>query len=226
MLAENIKTVREKVEAACRAVGRTNDVRILAAVKTVPPERILELKRYGIDTIGENRVSEFTEKYPALAGQFDMHFIGALQTNKVGKIVGRVSLIHSVDRPSLVDELDRKSAQLGICTNILLEVNVGREASKSGVFPEQFDALAAYALTKPALRLKGVMSVLPIAAPDELYGQVRSLYKRLQTLTDGIDTLSMGMSGDYETAIRHGANLIRIGSALFGKRVYEVQKNV
>lgn len=221
MLAENVKAVREKVDAACRAAGRTNDVRILAAVKTVPPERILELKLCGIDTIGENRVSEFVEKYPALADQFDIHFIGGLQTNKVGKVVGRASLIQSVDRPSLVDELDKKSAQLGIRSNILLEVNIGREASKSGVLPERFDELAAYALAKPALQVKGVMSVLPIGAPDELYAQVRALYARLQGLTDGVDTLSMGMSGDYERAIRHGSNLIRIGSALFGKRIYQ-----
>lgn len=226
MLIDNVRLVREKVAAACAAAGRTNDVRILAAVKTVPPARILELKDCGIDLIGENRVQELTEKYPALKNRFEMHFIGALQTNKVGKVLDKVTLVHSLDRPALADELDRRARLLGIRARALVEVNIGGEPTKSGVREEDFFRLVEYAGQKEHLDICGVMSVLPVGAPEELYERVRLLYERLQAQCPGADILSMGMSGDYETAVKHGANLIRIGTALFGKRTYEVENNV
>lgn len=226
MLIDNVRLVREKVAAACAAAGRTNDVRILAAVKTIPPERILELKDCGIDLIGENRVQELVEKYLALKNRFEMHFIGALQTNKVSKVLDKVTLVHSLDRPALADELDRRARLSGTRAAALVEVNIGGEPTKSGVREADFFRLVEYAGQKEHLDIRGVMSVLPVGAPEELYERVRTLYERLQAQCPGADTLSMGMSGDYETAVKHGANLIRIGTALFGKRTYEVENNV
>ncbi len=226
MLADNVCKIREKVERACASTGRQDEVRILAAVKTVPPEKIIGLRECGIDLIGENRVQELVEKYPALKGKFEMHFIGALQTNKVSKVLDKVTLIHSLDRASLADEIDRHARAAGKRAGVLIEINAGGELSKSGVSPDGFMGFAEYALSKQNLSVRGVMSVLPIGAPEGMYENVRELYEKLRSVCPQADILSMGMSGDFETAVKHGSNLIRIGSALFGKRIYEVEKNV
>ena len=202
-MRDEINNLFARIEQVKRSCGITRDVTVVAATKTVPPERINELPQYGIE----------------------WHFIGALQTNKVKYIVDKVSLIHSVDREALADEIDRQAAKRGLTTNVLVEINIGGEESKSGVSKHTAKALIDYVASKPNLRLRGVMSVLPVGAPDEMYVEL-SGYGSYANEKYGADVISAGMSGDYEKAIRFGANMIRPGSAIFGKRNYtEMRKN-
>ena len=202
-MRDEINNLFARIEQVKRSCGITRDVTVVAATKTVPPERINELPQHGIE----------------------WHFIGALQTNKVKYIVDKVSLIHSVDREALADEIDRQAAKRGLTTNVLVEINIGGEESKSGVSKHTAKALIDYVASKPNLRLRGVMSVLPVGAPDEMYVEL-SGYGSYANEKYGADVISAGMSGDYEKAIRFGANMIRPGSAIFGKRNYtEMRKN-
>ena len=216
MLKESVEAVTADIDRICSAEGiDRSGIRILAATKTVTPERINMLPGLGITLAGENRVQEFIEKKDSVHG-IDWHFIGALQTNKAKHVVGNVSLIHSVDRESLADEIERLSAARGITSDVLLEVNMGGEESKSGVSPQRLDELFEYVSAKPHVRVRGLMSVLPIGAKESLYDDLYTLYSKRRA---GLfDTLSAGMSGDYPTAIKHGANLVRLGSIIFGKR--------
>lgn len=223
-MRDEINNLFARIEQVKRSCGITRDVTVVAATKTVPPERINELPQYGITIAGENRVQELLEKYDGVHG-IEWHFIGALQTNKVKYIVDKVSLIHSVDREALADEIDRQAAKRGLTANVLVEINIGGEDSKSGVSKHTAKALIDYVASKPNLRLRGVMSVLPVGAPDEIYVEL-SGYGSYANEKYGADVISAGMSGDYEKAIRFGANMIRPGSAIFGKRNYtEMRKN-
>lgn len=223
-MRDEINNLFARIEQVKRSCGITRDVTVVAATKTVPPERINELPQYGITIAGENRVQELLEKYDRVHG-IEWHFIGVLQTNKVKYIVDKVSLIHSVDREALADEIDRQAAKRGLTANVLVEINIGGEESKSGVSKHTAKALIDYVASKPNLRLRGVMSVLPVGAPDEMYVEL-SGYGSYANEKYGADVISAGMSGDYEKAIRFGANMIRPGSAIFGKRNYtEMRKN-
>lgn len=216
MLKEKIEAINESIESVCLKEGIDKEsIKILAATKTVSAERINRLPSCGITLAGENRVQEFIDKKDSVHG-LTWHFIGALQTNKAKFVVGAVELIHSVDRISLVDEIERLSQKRGTVSDILLEVNVGREESKSGISPDELDALYDYCLGYAHIRVRGLMSVLPIGAPEKMYERLCELYLRKKG--GAFDTLSAGMSGDYLTAIKHGANLVRLGSAIFGKR--------
>lgn len=216
-MRKEIEAVYESIEKACLDCGADKSkIQVLAATKTVSCERINELPSCGITLAGENRVQEFTEKYDKVRG-ITWDFIGALQTNKVKYLMGKTRLIHSLDRHSLADELDRQSGKLGIVTDALIEVNVGGEQSKSGVGAGGFDELYEYCLSKKNLRIKGVMSVMPKDARENLYDAVYELFRKKESAT--FDTLSVGMSGDYLTAIKHGSNLVRLGSIIFGKRI-------
>jgi hypothetical protein len=216
LLKEKIAEIKRSIDDVCAECGiERSGVKILAATKTVEPSRINLLPDCGITLAGENRVSEFVEKRDFVKG-IDWHFIGALQTNKVKHVVGKVSLIHSVDRESLADEIDRLSKKAAIVSDVLIEVNVGEEASKSGVLPEGLDKLCDYCAQKSNMRVRGFMSVLPKDADERLYEKLYNLYAVRRG--GAFDTLSAGMSGDYITAIRHGANLVRLGSIIFGQR--------
>lgn len=221
-MREEIERIRASVEECKRKYSVTQEVTIIPASKTVSAERVNELKEYGITVAGENRVQELLEKYDKVSG-IEWHLIGALQTNKVKYIIDKVKLIHSVDRESLVDEIEKQASKRGICVDVLVEINVGEEESKSGVSSEKAKALMEYVVTKTHVRLRGIMSVLPINAPDSLYQKMQE-FSRYATEKYGASVLSMGMSGDYEKAIRYGSNMIRIGSAIFGKRIYQQEK--
>lgn len=223
-MRDEINKLFERIENVKREFGITQDITVVAATKTVSPERINELPSFGITIAGENRVQELLDKYDKVHG-VDWHFIGALQTNKVKYIVDKVSLIHSVDRKSLADEIDRQAAKHNLVVNVLVEINVGGETSKSGVSPDVAKNLIDYVAAKTNVELKGVMSVLPVGAPDELYIKLAEFGKYANEKY-GAMIISAGMSGDYEKAIRFGANLIRPGSAIFGKRNYtEIRNN-
>lgn len=218
-MREKIAEVMRRVAAAKERSGSDRNITVIAATKTVEPERIAALPEYGITVAGENRVQELLEKYDKVSG-VEWHLIGALQTNKVKYIIDKVRLIHSVDRVSLVDEIERQAAKRSLIAEILVEINIGGEESKSGVSPDEALSLMEYAASQPHIRLRGVMSVLPIGADDELYEKMRG-FSLVAAEKYGATVLSMGMSGDYERAIEHGANMIRVGSAIFGQRIYQ-----
>jgi len=227
-LIANLRRVRENIAKACQRVGRpTDSVRLLGATKTKPPTVLRWAYEAGLKLFGENRVQEFLKKWEELRDLPDIewHFIGRLQSNKVKYIIDKVRLIHSVDRPSLVDELQKRATKKGIeKVDVLLEVNVGGEETKGGVSPEEAPQLLEYILKNaPALRVKGLMTIPPYREDPE---EVRPYFARLRELRDKLaeefnlelPELSMGMSHDYEVAVEEGATIVRVGSAIFGER--------
>lgn len=226
-LEENYKRIRAELEDAAAASGRRPDeVTLLAATKTVPVEVINHGIALGIRHIGENRVQELCEKYDRYAPA-DLQFIGHLQTNKVRQIIDKVSMIQSVGSGRLAQEISRQAEKAGRVMDILIEVNIGREENKSGVLPEALPELVSEAASLPGVRVRGLMAIPPAGA--EKADTIRFFSRMTQYFIDmknkrsdnvTMDYLSMGMSADFADAIRAGANLVRVGSALFGPRVY------
>lgn len=220
---ENYKNVMSRLETALEESGRNvQDVLVIGASKTMPLERILFVRdNTGVKIFGENRVQELLEKYTP---DVRWHFIGQLQTNKVKYIVDKVELIHSVDRLSLLQEIDRQAKKHGKVQDILIEVNIGGEEKKGGVAPAEVIDFAKEVDKYSSVRLKGLMSVLPNVEKEALnafYLQLSKLYDTLkQTRLDNADIryLSAGMSNDYDVAVKYGANIVRLGRALFGER--------
>lgn len=220
---ENYKNAMSRLETALEESGRSKkDVLVIGASKTMPLERILFVRdNTDVKIFGENRVQELLEKYTP---DVRWHFIGQLQTNKVKYIVDKVELIHSVDRLSLLQEIDRQAKKHGKVQDILIEVNIGGEEKKGGVAPAEVIDFAKEVDKYPSVRLKGLMSVLPNVEKDALdafYLQLSKLYDTLkQTRLDNADIryLSAGMSNDYDVAVKYGANIVRLGRALFGER--------
>lgn len=213
-IKRNIQTVMSNVARA--AAGAS--VAVVAATKTVPPEVINVAIDCGITDIGENRVQEYLQKVDAVKPA-KWHFIGTLQTNKAKYLVGSVPLIQSVNSAALVDEISRLASLRGITQDVLLEVNVACEDSKTGAALDTAYELAEYADRAKGVLLCGLMSVPPKSASDEVYRKIRDLYDGLRKNRKDFSILSVGMSGDYERAIEFGSNMVRIGSALFGKRM-------
>lgn len=220
---ENYKNAMSRLETALEESGRSiKDVLVIGASKTMPLERILFVRdNTDVKIFGENRVQDFLEKYTP---DVRWHFIGQLQTNKVKYIVDKVELIHSVDRLSLLQEIDRQAKKHGKVQDILIEVNIGGEEKKGGVAPAEVIDFAKEVDKYPSVRLKGLMSVLPNVEKEALnafYLQLSKLYDTLkQTRLDNADIryLSAGMSNDYDVAVKYGANIVRLGRALFGER--------
>ena len=228
-IRENIQQIRTKMDAAALAAGRDpKEILLCAASKMNDAERVQEAVRGGVDCCGENRVQELTEKQPkgAYTGK-PVHFIGHLQTNKVGKVVGAVDLIQSVDRPELLAAIDKEARKKGVIQDILLEVNIGAEASKSGYTPEEAVETAAHMADFPGVHLRGLMAIPPISQNP---GDNRKYFAQMANLFVDIDRkkydnvsmvcLSMGMSDDFEDAIAEGSTMVRIGTAIFGARNY------
>ena len=233
VITENVLLAKRTIAEAAAEAGRdASEVRLLAATKMNGPEAIREAVAAGVDICAENRVQEFLEKNAMNAySGCDVHFIGHLQRNKVKYLVGAVSLIHSVDSESLLSEIDRRAAALGIVQDVLLEVNIGGEASKSGAAPEALEELLLYAGRCSALRVKGLMAIPPV---ETIPGANRNYFLRMNELFVDIRRkkydnvlmaeLSMGMSSDYEEAVRCGATIVRLGTAIFGPRNYDKQE--
>ena len=223
-MLERLSGIRKKIAAACEASGRSTDaVTLMAVTKTVDPVLINAAFDAGVTVLGENRVQEFLSKRDQYRPGADVQFIGHLQTNKVKQIIDKVSLIHSVDSQHLADAVNKAAAAAGIIMPVLIEVNIGGEDSKSGVDPDAAEALLRYVQQLPNLRADGLMTIPPPLTDEteqnRVFGEMRHLYDALRAQTP-LHILSMGMSGDYEAAIRNGATLVRIGSALFGARIY------
>ena len=223
-LEENIRRVKENIALAAREAGRDpGEITLVAATKTQTDETIRAAIAGGVTVCGENRVQEMTVHLDgdSYAGA-ELHFIGHLQTNKVKQVVGRVDLIESVDSLRLLEAIDRQAAALAICQDVLLEVNIAGEESKSGAAPEELEALVRKALELPNVRLRGLMAIPPAGDSRQFFREMHQLFvdikRKMSHNENDINCLSMGMSGDYMDAVREGATLVRVGTALFGPR--------
>lgn len=223
MLRSRYEGIRAAADAASE--GRYAPPKIIAVTKTHPAEDILPLSALGLTDIGENRAQEIQEKYPALQGKFQIHCIGRLQTNKVKGIIEKVCLIQSVDRLHLAQEIDRQAQRIGRVMPVLLQVSPVGEAQKGGMPPEEVRPFLETARHLPGLHVEGLMAVMPKSTDEaylsSLFAQMRTLFDRLrEEAPQGVEMkeLSMGMSGDYLLAARHGATMLRLGSALMGPR--------
>ncbi|WP_305041953.1 YggS family pyridoxal phosphate-dependent enzyme [Geoalkalibacter sp.] len=225
-IAANLHAIQAEITAACRRANRDpRQVRLVAVSKTKPAALIDEAHAAGQPLFGESYVQEFIDKVDAVRGAADWHFIGHLQSNKVKYLRGRVGMIHSVDRLSLAEEINRQWARLGRAVDVLVQVNLGDEDSKSGVAPDDAVDLVRALAALPHLRVRGLMCLPPFFDDAE---QVRPFFRRLRELAAAIaaqripgvsmDELSMGMSHDFVVAIEEGATLVRIGTAIFGER--------
>ncbi len=228
-IEHNLDAINEKIEKAALKSGRKReDIRLMAVTKTVDPVFINFALDYGIDLIGENRVQELLRKKPDLhLDGVEKHLIGHLQTNKAGQIVGEVDMIESVDSLKIAKEIAKQSLKKGITTDVLLEINIGEEESKTGFSKTEFFENLHEISEIGAINIKGLMTIPPICNNEaELCKFFENIYgifvdikaKKLDNMTMSI--LSMGMSGDYEQAILCGSNLVRIGSSIFGPRIY------
>lgn len=228
-MAEAVAKIRETMAAAAKAAGRDPaEVRLCAACKTRTVEEVRYSADLPIDLFGENHVQELVEKTDANAYNGKPgHFIGHLQTNKVNKVVGRAALIQSVDSTRLLDKIDAAAARLGLVQDILVEINIGEEASKSGVDADSLFPLLEAAAAREHIRLRGLMAIPPADADDtetrRFFAQMRELLARADARhydRAQMDILSMGMSHDYAAAIAEGATIVRVGTAIYGARDY------
>ena len=219
--------IEERVKELLDRLGKGNGlgeaVTLIGATKTRTPEEINRAIRAGLADIGENKVQEFRDKYDLIQGA-RRHFIGHLQTNKVKYLIGKVYLIHSVDRDDLAREIAARSVSAGVTTSVLLQINIGNEETKGG-YPLS-EGYAAYERWKgqKGLCIKGFMAMLPAQGEREylceLCDNMRALYERAKREDKNIEYLSMGMSGDWELCLERGANAVRLGTAIFGDRDY------
>ena len=229
MIHENVQTIRTAMAPAAEAAGRDpKEILLCAATKMNDADAVRQAVAAGVDCCGENRVQELLEKQPQGAYEgVPVHFIGHLQTNKVKQVVGRVDCIQSVDRLPLLECIQKEAAKQGIVQDILLEVNVGGEASKSGFTVEEAAAVAARMGEFPAVHLRGLMAIPPISQNPgdncKFFAQMRNLFvdiKGKKCDNVSMDCLSMGMSDDFTDAIAEGSTMIRVGTAIFGARNY------
>jgi pyridoxal phosphate enzyme (YggS family) len=225
-ITDNIKKIQERIAAVCQSCGRNaEDVRLVAVSKKKPAANIAAAVTAGQTLFGESYVQECVAKVDSVKVTAEWHFIGALQSNKVKYLRGKVSMIHSVDRLSLAKEIDRQWGKDDACVDILIQVNLGEEESKSGTTASALIALVKQVAKLKHIRIKGLMALPPWEANSE---QVRPYFRQLRELAEQIDALalpnvtmkelSMGMSHDFEVAIEEGSTLVRVGTAIFGAR--------
>ncbi len=221
---ENLCIIRERAgEAFAKYRSPEDKVRIMAVTKTVSPEAVNHAISLGIDLLGENRVQEYLSKKDVYDKSAEVHFIGSLQSNKVKYIVDSVTMIHSVDSLRLGEVISRQAVSHGKVIDILCEVNIGGEDSKSGVSPSEVGNLIEQLAQLDGIRIKGLMTIPPPSDSDIFLGRMKELFDRTAEEKKSIvsmDTLSMGMTHDYAEAIKYGSNIVRIGTGLFGARNY------
>ena len=233
-IAENVARIRAELNAAAVSCGRDpKQIQLCAATKMNDADAVRQAIAAGVDCCGENRVQELTAKLAQNAYEgAPVHFIGHLQTNKVKQVVGKVDLIQSVDSERLLRAIDKEAAKQGIVQKILLEVNIGEEASKSGFRAEDIPEVVEKAGEFPNICIKGLMAIPPIG---ENNGETQKFFQKMFDLSVDIrnkiddnvkvDCLSMGMSGDFPEAIRAGSTMIRVGTAIFGPRNYAMDSS-
>lgn len=221
---ENYKRIIYNMQEAAAKYRKSDEkINLMAVTKTVDPAAVNHAIGLGVSLLGENRVQEYTAKKDFYNKKAQVHFIGHLQTNKVKYIIDSVSVIQSVDSLKLAQEIDRHAGRIGKTQDILIEVNIGGEESKSGIDKGALDELIYSASELENIRIKGLMAIPPIENSEKFLYEMQKLYvdiseKNIQSIN--MEYLSMGMSGDYEDAIKYGSNIIRIGRGLFGPRNY------
>lgn len=229
-ISNNVSDIKRKIETAAKVSGRNyEDILLLGVTKTVDVERIKILMDCGIKSLGENRVQELISKYEIIGSDAKWHLIGNLQTNKVKYIIDKVELIHSVDSLKLAAEIDKQAKKIDKTVDILVEVNIAGEASKHGIEPSKVFNFIENISHFDNICVKGLMTVAPfVENPEEnrkYFNQMRKIFVDIKSQNvDNIDMayLSMGMTNDYEIAIEEGANIVRIGTGIFGKRNYNM----
>lgn len=225
-IKENLEHVRETIQAACRKYGRDPEsVTLIAVSKTKPLADLLAAYEAGVRDFGENKVQEIIEKAPAMPPDARFHMIGHLQRNKVKQVLPHVVMIHSLDSLRLAEEIQKEAEKLGRTVNVLLEVNVAKEESKFGFLPEEAEEAAVKIAAFPNLRVCGLMTIAPfVENPEENRPVFEKLYqlsvdiKKKNIDNISMSVLSMGMTGDYPVAVQEGADMIRVGTGIFGAR--------
>lgn len=230
-ISENLKYIRNEIADAASKSGRSaDDIKLMAVTKTVSVDKInFAIEHCGINLIGENKVQEFISKKDSLMLQgVEKHLIGHLQTNKVKKIIGEVDMIQSVDSLHLAEIISKESEKIGITSDVLLEINIGSEESKTGFDKVAFSEALEKISFLPNLCVKGLMTIPPICENglelEKYFDSMNEYFNEIKTReykNFDFSILSMGMSGDYKEAIAHGSNLVRVGSAIFGARIYK-----
>ncbi|MDO5601866.1 MAG: YggS family pyridoxal phosphate-dependent enzyme [Oscillospiraceae bacterium] len=229
-LRQNIREVRQKIQEAAEKAGRSpSEITLLGVTKTVSQEIVAQALDMGITEIGENKVQEMLAKQPYLqAKPHRTHIIGHLQTNKVKYLPGKADMIQSVDSIRLADKIESVYAAAGLTAEVLVEVNIGEEAGKTGAAPQDTELLCAHIMGLAHLRLKGLMTIPPVCQGDGVRNYFAKMYQLFVDIktkkldNKDIDILSMGMSGDFEYAILEGSTMVRVGTSLFGKRHYDI----
>lgn len=225
-IKDNYESVLYQIDEAAKRSGRSlSDITLIAVSKTVDVERIKELTSLGVTNLGENRVQEICEKYDAFDQNIRWHLIGQLQTNKVKYIIDKVTMIHSLDRMELAMEIQKRAKKAGKVMEVLVEVNVSGEETKSGIAPGEAIDFAGRLSELSNIRVKGLMTIAPFFTDSR---ETRPIFRGLRKLAVDIDNenihninmdfLSMGMSNDFTVAIEEGSNMVRVGTKLFGKR--------
>ncbi len=222
IVSENLKRVQYNIaEAKAKYRNENDDVRLMAVTKTVPYEIVNSVIEQGVDLLGENRVQEYLDKKDHYDKNAEVHFIGHLQTNKVKYIVDSVKCIHSVDSLKLAAEIEKLAEKNGIVMNVLTEVNIGGEESKSGISTDMLDELVFGISEMKNIKLCGLMTIPPVGNSEFYFEKMQRIFEDLKAKkVDNVsmDILSMGMSADYVEAIKYGSNIVRVGSAIFGAR--------
>jgi len=225
-IANNLEYVRLKIKEAAEKTGKkSEEIKLVAVTKTIEVERIKEALTAGVTAIGENRVQEARGKYASLPQELEWHLIGSLQTNKVKQAVEIFAMIHSVDRIPLANEISKQCVKLGKTMDVLIQVNISGEETKQGADLEEAESLVRYAAALPGIRVKGLMTIAPFVEEPQ---EARPVFRRLKKMQEELqkqsivgielDYLSMGMTNDFMVAIEEGANIVRVGSGIFGER--------
>ncbi len=227
-IKQNLNNVLERIDSAAKRVGKDGkDITLIAVTKTHGADLINEAIALGVKDIGENRPQEIRDKFNDIL-PVRIHQIGQLQTNKIKYIIDKVSLIHSVDSIKLMSEIDKSAKKHNLVKDILIQVNISGEETKSGIAPEQLDDVLKFSSECENIRVKGLMTIAPKGEAEEVRVHFENMnelylkYKQKDYKNVSLELLSMGMSSDFEVAIECGANMVRVGSAIFGKREYNI----
>lgn len=228
-IKSNIEKIKDEIASICNDCGRNpQEVNLMAVTKTVDVDAVFEAIDAGITDVGENKPQELARKYEVIGDKVNWHLIGTLQTNKVKYIIDKVTMIHSLDREALGEEIQKRAEKIDRIIDCLVQVNISKEETKHGLYKDDVvDFVKMVSEKYPNIRIKGLMTMAPFIEDDEV---IESVFKGLKDLSLEIDslslknvemsTLSMGMSHDYHLAIKHGATIVRVGTAIFGSRNY------
>ena len=220
---ENIRIINENIRETQEKYSCANKTELMAVTKTVPPEVVNWVFGEGINLLGENRVQELNEKYDDIDKSVEIHLIGHLQTNKVKYIIDDIDMIQSVDSLKLAQEINRLALAHNIVMDVLCEVNIGGEESKSGISPDETENLLEQLGSMEGIRVKGLMTIPPPVDSDIYFGRMAELFNRIKDKAiEGVamETLSMGMTHDYAAAVKYGSTIVRVGTGIFGRRDY------